>query len=105
MGNFAVDLLSEPHYFCTNGGWRSLITSKYPCSSQSKKKPQIKPAFVVQESRNRLIAAEEYFEEIYNIKFQQISKYENSRNRILFEIPEQNDHRFLQYGLSIPFFF
>ena len=98
VGNFAVDRLSEPHYFCTRGGWRSLITSKHPFSSQNKKNPAIKPSFVIQEQDGSLISAANYFaNEPFHIKFEDISKYECFGKRFEFEIPEQNDHRFLQY--------
>ena len=75
-----------------------MITSKHPFSSQNKKNPAIKPSFVIQEQDGSLISAETYFaNEPFHIKFEDISKYECFGKRFEFEIPEQNDHRFLQY--------
>ena len=75
-----------------------MITSKHPFSSQNKKNPAIKPSFVIQEQDGSLISAENYFaNEPFHIKFEDISKYECFGKRFEFEIPEQNDHRFLQY--------
>ena len=75
-----------------------MITSKHPFSSQNKKNPAIKPSFVIQDQDGSLISAENYFaNDPFHIKFEDISKYECFGKRFEFEIPEQNDHRFLQY--------
>ena len=75
-----------------------MITSKHPFSSQNKKNPAIKPSFVIQDQDGSLISAENYFaNEPFHIKFEDISNYECFGKRFEFEIPEQNDHRFLQY--------
>ena len=91
-----MDILDTPHYFCTKGGYWSLITSNVRCPRPTKKKQDtIKPVFVVKEADGSLIEADKYFENNFGFKFEQISNQDNCWHRINFELPKQEDPRFL----------